>query len=358
MTRYREAAARLAPALDACRPEQLRAWSHALGVETFVGSSGRVFPTMMKGSPLLRSWLRALADAGVTLHTRHQFTGWSADGALCFSTPEGTVEKRPDATLMALGGGSWPRLGSDGAWVPVLQAAGIATAPLAASNCGIEISWPPEFSARHAGTPLRSMQLTCGKHSARGDAMITTYGLEGSPVYTLGAEIRAALGRGHPAVLHLDLAPAWTLAALAARLARPRGTASFTNHLRKTTRLPAEKLALLRTALTPEAQRSENHIAFLIKQLPLETQAMRPITEAISSAGGVLFNELDENYMARRQPGLFLAGEMLDWDAPTGGYLLTACFATGRAAARGALGWLGVSLPSVRTAAPPPARPL
>ena len=357
VTRYGEAAPHLASALDACRAEDLQAWSRHLGVDTFVGSSGRIFPTMMKASPLLRSWLRSLASAGVRLHTRHRFVGWNADGDLQFSTPDGDVLHRPDATVLALGGASWPRLGSDGAWVPVLQEAKIACAPLTASNCGVEIGWPPEFSARYAGTPLRSIRLACADHTARGDVMITAYGLEGSPVYTVGPGVRARLARGEPAILHIDLAPDRSLSDLVARLARPRGRASLANHLRKSTGLAAEKLTLLRTALDQLPVRDETTIARLIKDLPLEIHSLRPIAEAISSAGGVCFEELDAQYMVKRRPGLFIAGEMLDWDAPTGGYLLTACFATGRAAARGALAWLGVPESKLKTADPPPARP-
>jgi uncharacterized flavoprotein (TIGR03862 family) len=357
VTRYGEAGPHLASALDACRSEDLQAWSRNLGVETFVGSSGRIFPTMMKASPLLRSWLRTLASAGVRLHTRHRFIGWTEDGDPRFSTPDGDVFHRPDATVLALGGASWPRLGSDGSWVPVLQGEKIACAPLTASNCGVEIGWPPEFSARHAGSPLRSIALSCGDRRARGDAMITGYGLEGSPVYTVGPGIRALLARGEPAILHIDLAPDRRLSDLSARLGRPRGRASLANHLRKASGLPSEKLALLRTALDQLPLRDETTIAQLIKQLPIEIHSLRPIAEAISSAGGVRFEELDAQYMVKRRAGLFIAGEMLDWDAPTGGYLLTACFATGRAAARGVLAWLGVPESRLRTAVPPPAIP-
>jgi hypothetical protein len=338
--RYGTRQAVIAPLLETFGPQQLRDWIGGLGIETFVGSSGRVFPTEMKAAPLLRAWLHRLRGAGVRFHVRHRWLGWAADGALRFATPEGEKTLAFDAVILALGGGSWARLGSDGAWVPLLAARGIPLAPLQPANCGFDVAWSPYFSERFAGQPVKPVIASVAGRRQQGEFNITAGGIEGGLVYALAAPLRDALATEGGAVLHLDLAPGRTLARLTADLSRPRGHDSLANHLRRRAGIEGVKAGLLRELLPAETLTAAAQLAAAIKHLPLPVTATRPIDEAISTAGGVTFEALDANLMLRDLPGVFCAGEMLDWEAPTGGYLLTACFATGRAAGQGARAWL------------------
>jgi uncharacterized flavoprotein (TIGR03862 family) len=330
----------IAPLLEAFGPQQLREWIGGLGIATFVGSSGRVFPMEMKAAPLLRAWLHRLRGAGVQFHVRHRWLGWAADGALRFATPEGEKLLAFDAVILALGGGSWARLGSDGAWVPLLAARGVELAPLKPANCGFDVAWSPHFSERFAGLPVKPVVASVAGRRQQGEFNITAGGIEGGLVYALSAPLRDALATEGRAVLHLDLAPGRTLARLAADLAHPRGRDSLANHLRRRAGIEGVKAGLLRELLPHETLTATDRLAAAIKHLPLPVTAARPIDEAISTAGGVAFAALDERLMLRDLPGVFCAGEMLDWEAPTGGYLLTACFATGCAAGQGARAWL------------------
>ena len=339
--RYGERAGHIAPLLDAFGPTQLREWIHGLGIATFVGTSGRVFPTDMKAAPLLRAWLHRLRGQGVGFHVRHRWLGWAADGCLRFATPSGEIAVAAEAVILALGGGSWAKLGSDGAWVPTLVDRGMAVAPLKPANCGFDVAWSAYFSERFAGAPVKAVTAHCyGQPEKKGEFNITATGIEGGLIYAVSAPLRDALARDGSAVLHLDLAPGRSLEKLTADLARPRGRDSLANHLRRHAGIEGVKAGLLREFCSPEMLNVPSRLAAAIKALPLAVTATRPLDEAISTAGGVTFEGLDDNLMVRRQPGLFCAGEMLDWEAPTGGYLLTACLASGRAAGLGASRWL------------------
>ncbi|MFA7617919.1 MAG: TIGR03862 family flavoprotein [Thiohalomonadaceae bacterium] len=345
LERYGARSAQLAPHLRAFDPAALRAWVHGLGIGTFVGSSGRVFPTDMKSAPLLRAWLHRLRERGVRFHVRHRWQGWDNDD-LVFATPAGARRVRAGAVVLALGGASWPQLGSDGAWVATLAASDVDIAPLRPANCGFDVGWSEGFAARFAGEPVKSVVArvltTDGATLQRqGKFTITASGIEGGLIYALSAPLRDAIERKGHSELVLDLAPGRTEQQLAAALARPRGRDSMANHLRKRTGITGVKVGLLRELLPAEVFTAPLRLATSIKALPLHLIAPRPIAEAISTAGGVRFEALDEYLMLRARPGVFCAGEMLDWEAPTGGYLLTACLATGRAAAFGALAWLG-----------------
>ncbi|NLA69291.1 MAG: TIGR03862 family flavoprotein, partial [Gammaproteobacteria bacterium] len=317
-----------------------------LGVPTFVGSSGRVFPDDLKAAPLLRGWVRRLRAQGVAIHVHHRWVGWGPGGALRFSTPAGDATRVPDATVLALGGGSWPQLGSDGAWQALLADAGVEVAPLRPANCGFDVDWSPHFAARHAGAPLKPVVAHWrddegGEHSLQGECVVSAEGIEGSLVYALSALLRERIDRDGHAVLQLDLAPGRDLGRLQRELARPRGKRSLSEHLRRSAGLDGVRSALLREVLGAGALRDPSALAAAVKRLPLRLRSPRPLAEAISSAGGLRLEALDDGLMLRRRPGTFAAGEMLDWEAPTGGYLLTACFASGREAALGALRWLG-----------------
>ena len=329
--RYGDAAERLAPMLDAFPPEALRAWASGLGIETFVGSSGRVFPQGLKASPLLRAWLTRLGAAGVRLETRRRWDGFAPDGAVRLVDPVGAVHLFPAAaTVLALGGASWARLGSDGGWAATLAALGVPLVPFRAANCGFTVAWPPEFAQRHAGAPLKNIALSLGASRVRGEAVVAGYGIEGGAVYALGAAPHQALRRAGTARLLLDLKPDLTAAELAARLDRPRRGASLASFLRKAANLPPIAAALVR-AIRPEiANGSAEPLAAALKALPLDLTGTAPLDRAISTAGGVGWEALGPDLQVTARPGLFLAGEMLDWEAPTGGYLLQACFATGR----------------------------
>ncbi|UTW06612.1 TIGR03862 family flavoprotein [Pseudomonas benzenivorans] len=322
--------------------EALCAWIHGLGIDTFVGTSGRVFPTDMKAAPLLRAWLKRLRELGVQIHTRHRWLGWKADGALRLATPAGEINLRADATLLALGGGSWGRLGSDGAWVPLLQARGIKTAPLQPSNCGFEVTgWSQLLREKFAGAPLKNVSLRLGDEPPRlGEFVLTETGVEGSLVYALSAAIRQRINQQGRATVTLDLLPQSPLAKVQAALSKPRGAHSMAKHLHRQVGIDGVKAALLRELAAKGCFTEPARLAAALKALPLTLVRPRPLDEAISSAGGVPFEALDKGLMLEAMPGLFCAGEMLDWEAPTGGYLLTACFASGRAAGLGMLDWL------------------
>jgi len=338
--RYGQRAGQVAPLLELFGPQALRDWIHGLGVETFIGTSGRVFPTEMKAAPLLRAWLHRLRGQGVRFHVRHRWLGWGDDGSLRFATPDGEVAVPAAATVLALGGGSWAKLGSDGRWVDVLRAAGVPVAPLQPANCGFDVAWSAHFRERFAGQPVKPVVGSCGQLRQQGEFNITDSGIEGGLVYALAALLRDALLAGEVAELHLDLAPGRSLERLRADLAKPRGRDSLANHLRRRLGIEGVKAGLLRELCPPEVLTAADRLAAAIKALPLPVTATRPIDEAISTAGGVCFEALDAALMLRAHPGVFVAGEMLDWEAPTGGYLLTACFASGHRAGSGAADWL------------------
>jgi uncharacterized flavoprotein (TIGR03862 family) len=340
LTRYGAQREQLEPLLDAFTPTDLRAWIHGFGVDTFVGSSGRVFPTDMKAAPLLRAWLHRLREVGVQFHTRHRWCGWNEDGALRFVTPDGEVGVTAAATILALGGGSWPQLGSDGAWVPLLAQRGIDIAALRPSNCGFDIAWSEHFRERFVGEPLKSVAATFGAVRRQGECVITANGIEGGLIYSLSAALRDEIERGGSATLYLDLLPDWSEQRVHDEVHHPRGSRSLGSHLQSRLGLKGVKANLLREVLGAEGYADPARLAAAIKSLPLKLIAPRPLSEAISSAGGVKFAMLDEQLMLRQLPGVFCAGEMLDWEAPTGGYLLSACFASGRAAGIGAANWL------------------
>jgi uncharacterized flavoprotein (TIGR03862 family) len=341
LTRYGEAQPLLATAIETFPPENLRAWSEGLGQPTFIGSSGRVFPTAFKASPLLRAWLRRLDAMGVQLALRHRWTGWNDEGHLLFQTPDGRRVADARATVLALGGASWPRLGSNGAWVERLAAKGVAISPLRPANCGFTVAWSEIFRDRFEGQPLKGIALSFGSHTVRGEAIVTRAGLEGGAIYALSARLGEAIGSSRRATLRVALRPDLAMQDLMAQLSRPRGRQSLSNFLRKAAHLSPAAIGLLQeTAIAsgvPLSSLSSASLAGLINNVAVELNGVAPIARAISTAGGISFDELEADFMIRRLPGTFAAGEMLDWEAPTGGYLLQAAFATGAAAGRGAL---------------------
>jgi hypothetical protein len=344
LTRFGTAESHLARSIEAFPPDALRAWSEAVGQPTFVGSSGRVFPQAFKASPLLRAWLRRLDAMGVRLVLRHRWIGWDDNGRLVFQTPNGqhTVETR--ATVLALGGASWPRLGSDGGWVETLVARGILVTPLRPSNCAFGVQWSPVFRERHAGFPLKGIALRFGGSTVRGEIMLTLTGIEGGPVYALSAPLREEIQTHGSAVLFVALKPDMSTPELAARLNAPRGKSSLATHLRKKLNLTPAAIGLIQeAALTFGGElmlMPMDELAINVNSVPMLLTSIAPIARAISTAGGISFDELDADFMIHRLPGVFAAGEMLDWEAPTGGYLLQASFATGAAAGKGALKYL------------------
>jgi uncharacterized flavoprotein (TIGR03862 family) len=339
--RYREAGGWLEPPLRAFPPQALRDWADGLGAGTFIGSSGRVFPRAMKASPLLRAWLGRLDAQGVGLMPGRLWTGWSADGALTFRLASGETETaRPDATLLALGGASWPRLGSDGGWVALLERRGVTVSPLRPANGGFTVAWSQPMRERFAGQPLKRIVIRCAGEEAAGEAMIDAEGIEGGAIYAVSAPIREAIGRDGEATIRIDLRPDLGATELAARLARRRKGETLSNHLRKAAGLSPVAIALLRDAAGAALPAEPEALAALIKAAPLRLAAPMPIARAISTAGGIARDALDDRFMLKRLPGVFAAGEMLDWEAPTGGYLLQASFATGVAAAAGMAAWL------------------
>jgi uncharacterized flavoprotein (TIGR03862 family) len=347
ITRYGEADPRLIAALQAFPAAAAVAWAEGLGQPTFIGSSGRVFPKSMKASPLLRAWLARLRDAGVVIRTRVRWLGWAADGALrLHDDATGDFSERFDGTILALGGASWPRLGSDATWVPVLAADGVAIEPLQPANVGVLTDWSDFLREKFAGQPLKRIALTIGERRVRGEAMITRTGLEGGAIYVAGEAIRAVLSNG-PAEIIIDLRPDLATEPLAERLAEAPSKQSLGNTLRKAAGLDAAAVALLNEAAgkANPLPRTPIELAMRIKAVPLVVTGFAGMDRAISTAGGVAFNSLDDHFMLRTRPGVFIAGEMLDWTAPTGGYLLQACLATGIAAADGARSWLDRQAP-------------
>jgi uncharacterized flavoprotein (TIGR03862 family) len=339
VTRYGAANDRLRPVLDLMTPDTIRVWAAGLGTETFVGSSGRVFPKVMKASPLLRAWLNRLEGMGVTILTRHRWAGFDGK-ALLFETPEGQKHVTADATLLALGGASWPKLGSDAAWVPLLEGQGVNITPLRPANCGFDCDFSESFDTRFSGQPIKSVKATSAAGTTQGEFVISKGGIEGSLIYAHSAALRDALDRDGHAALMLDLTPGRTEEKLVTDLARQDRKASFSTRLKKAANLDGAKIALLREVNSDANQLDASGLARLIKALPLPVTRPRPIAEAISTAGGVALDAIDERFMLTSRPGTFVAGEMLDWEAPTGGYLLTACFSTGIAAAHGIDRWL------------------
>lgn len=347
--RYGARESRITPLLDAFGPEALRKWVNDLGFETFIGSSGRVFPTDMKAAPLLRAWLQRLREAGVCFHMRHRCCGLtqSASGKtrLRFENPNGEQGIEADAVILALGGGSWAKLGSDGRWVDMLKQAGVTVAPLRPSNCGFDVRWSAHFRERFAGQPVKPVIATFSDASGKqlqqqGEFVVTGNGVEGSLIYALSAPLRDLIAAQGAATLHLDLLPGHDLPRVIAEIAHPRGARSLSSHLQSRLGLKGVKAGLLREFVPATDFADPSRLAAAIKSLPLPLLAPRPLDEAISSAGGVVFEALNEQLMINKLPGIFCAGEMLDWEAPTGGYLLTACFASGHAAGTGALAWL------------------
>ena len=337
----------ITPLLRAFGPAELRAWVEALGVSTFVGSSGRVFPEEMKAAPLLRAWLARLREAGVRFHVRHRWAGWSVNGQLRFTTPAGEHLQQADATVLALGGGSWARLGSDGAWVPLLAQRGVPVAPLLPANCGFDKAggWTEFFASRFAGQPFKSVAIRCtdaqgNTFERKGEFVATATGLEGSLVYAASAGLRDQIAAAGQATLTIDLLPARTAGQVLAEVKHPRGSRSLSSHLKSRLGLDGIKTAVLHEVLDKTAFNDPAQLAATIKAVPITLVAARPIDEAISTAGGVPFEAMDDGLMLKDLPGVFCAGEMLDWEAPTGGYLLTACFASGRVAGQGAQAWL------------------
>jgi uncharacterized flavoprotein (TIGR03862 family) len=328
-------------AIESFPPAATRAWCNELGQDTFIGSSGRVFPASFKSSPLLRAWLRQLGDLGVQLKLRHRWVGWDDAGALELETPEGLVTVKSDACILALGGASWPRLGADGSWVEPLSAQGIAIAPLRPANCGFLVPWSDLFSSRFAGQPLKGIAVSFGGQTVRGEGMITQRGIEGGAIYALSSALRDAIITDGAATLQISLRPDLAAAELQRRLDAPRGKQSLATFLRKTVALSPVAIGLLNEICAGKLAALDAHaLAGLIQALPLRLTGAFPIDRAISTAGGIAFAEIDDQFMLRRRPGVFVAGEMLDWEAPTGGYLLQACLATGASAARGVLQWL------------------
>lgn len=345
LSRYGVRQAQIGPLLDAFGPESLCEWIHGLGIETFVGSSGRVFPRDMKAAPLLRAWLHRLREAGVSFHMRHRWLGWDQQGGLWFSAPQGKKSIQADVVVLALGGGSWARLGSDGAWVPLLEGRGVQVAALKPANCGFDVGWSAHFSTRFAGDPIKPVVLSFTdmagvEHRRQGEFVVTASGVEGSLIYALSAALRDKIEANGEALIYLDLLPGREQQRVIDAIAHPRGARSMSSHLQSRLGLKGVKVGLLRELLPSEVFADPARLGSAIKALPLRLAAPRPLDEAISSAGGVAFEALDERLMIHTLPGVFCAGEMLDWEAPTGGYLLTACFASGYAAGLGALAYL------------------
>ncbi len=376
VTRYGSRRTHVEALLRDFPPDTLREWIHGLGIDTFVGTSGRVFPTDMKAAPLLRAWLHRLRESGVQFHMRHRWVGWDETGALCFAIPPSNLEKdsslkerksppapllqrgvpkagdltgldesslthiQSDAVVLAMGGASWPQLGSDGAWVTPLIGRGANVAPLRPANCGFEVTWSTHFRERFAGEPLKSVAASCNGERKQGECVVTEHGIEGGLIYAHSAVLRDEIERSGKATLHLDLLPDWSPQRVLDEVSHPRGSRSLSSHLQSRLGLKGVKANLIREVLSAEQMLDNKLLAHTVKTLPLVLNAPRPLSEAISSAGGVTFESLDETLMLKKSPGTFCAGEMLDWEAPTGGYLLSACFASGFVAGKGVLGWL------------------
>jgi uncharacterized flavoprotein (TIGR03862 family) len=348
LSHYGSQLPRLKPMLDQFGPKEIVDWVSGLGIETFVGSSDRVFPATMNAGPLLHAWVKRLRADGVIFHTRHKWIGWTNDRSFLMESPEGQINITSDAVILALGGGSWKKLGSTGEWVKFLSEQGVDIAPLKPSNCGFDVAWSEHFRSRFEGQPLKSVVLTFidskgNSFNKPGEFVVTIHGVEGSLIYSLSPFLRDEIELAGKAIIKLDLAPGIPVQRLVEKLAAPRGKQSIANHLRKTVNISGVKAGLLWEFVPREQFNDPERLATMIKGLPIPLLAARPLDEAISSAGGVRFTELDERLMIRSMPGIFCAGEMLDWEAPTGGYLISACLATGRAAAFGVMEWLGTS---------------
>jgi len=335
------------PLLKAFGPNEIRKWASNLGIETFIGTSGRVFPKGMKAEPLLKAWLEKLQASGLELHTRHKWVGWGKDHGLLFETPEGEKERPADAVILALGGGSRPELGSDASGIPFLAEVKVKIAPLKPANCGFDVQWTPHFREKYAGQPIKSAAITFKGLRKLGEFIITENGLEGSLIYAIAAPMRDEIERAGQAILELDLTPNWTLAKVTEKLSRPRGSHSVSKYLKRTLNISGVKSGLLWEFVAREDFSDPERLARAVKSLPIPLIAPRPLEEAISSAGGVRFESLDDQLMLRDVPGVFCAGEMLDWEAPTGGYLLSACFASGYWAGLGVMNWLDCNPPSL-----------
>ncbi|PKO10256.1 MAG: aminoacetone oxidase family FAD-binding enzyme [Chloroflexi bacterium HGW-Chloroflexi-2] len=345
LSRYGNRAKELGPFLRAFGPTELRTWMQNLGFETFVGSSGKIFPNAMQSVSLRRTWIQRLEQQGIRFHLNQRWLGWDQENNLVFQSKFDNVIARSDAVILALGGASWPTTGSDGTWVAILQQQGIDISPLKPANCGFDVNWSDYFRDRFQGTPLKSVvihfQPTTGEPVQRlGEFLITHYGVEGSLIYAFSAAIRDEILKNGQAIIHLDLAPDWSIEQLATRLSRPRGSRSMSSHIEKSVGIHGVKANLLWEYLPRAVFNDPKHLAAAIKSLAVPLVAPRPIEEVISTAGGVRFEDLDDHLMLKKLPGVFCAGEMLDWEAPTGGYLLTACFSTGLAAAVGVVDWL------------------
>ena len=341
VTRYGKRQKEIEKYLKDFSPDDLRTWAKELGVETFVGTSGRVFPREMKASPLLRAWLKQLQKSGVTIHARHKWLGWEKD-SLIFETPEGKIKVKADATVLALGGASWPRLGSSAEWVHWIEQAGVKVEAFRPSNCGFNVEWSKFFREKFHGHPIKSVILTFEDFKQQGEFVVTKHGVEGSLIYAASARLRDEIEASGKAIIHLDLAPAFSQKQITEKLSKPRGSRSMASHLEKTIGIKGVKAGLLHEFLPKEIFANAEKLSAAIKDLCVPLISPRPIAEAISSAGGIKFEELDSHLMLKELPSVFCAGEMLDWEAPTGGYLLTACFATGRAAGSGALKYLKI----------------
>lgn len=343
--RYGDCQSQLQAILDRLPPSAVCSWVKGLGIETFVGSSGRVFPKEMKAAPLLRAWLHRLRSAGVRLHVRHRWSGWDNDGGLLLTNTDGEISIKPQATILALGGASWPQLGSDGAWVPWLQSRGVNIAPLQSANCGFEVVWSEHLRSKFAGSPIKSVALTFtdvqGRTERRvGEMIIGAHGVEGSLIYAFSRSLREYINAHDRATFTLDLAPGYETDRLLAEVSHPRGARSISSHLKSRIGITGIKMALLHEVLSKEQLGDAATLAASIKSLPITVHATRPIAEAISTAGGVCFSSVDNNLMLKVLPGVFVAGEMMDWEATTGGYLLTASLGTGLSAGMGVLEWL------------------
>jgi uncharacterized flavoprotein (TIGR03862 family) len=349
LARYGPRRAQLEPIVDKFGPDELRNWAAELGIQTFVGTSGRVFPVDMKAAPLLYAWRQRLSKSGLTFYMHHKWLGWNSDNSLRFETPNGEIAVSASAVILALGGASWSKLGSTGEWTGLLTAREVGLAPFRPSNCGFDVRWTELFREKFDGQPLKSVVVTFtnsqnATFQRQGEFIITANGIEGSLIYALSAPIRDEIEAMGSATIHLNMAPDWTLQRLIERLSLPRGSRSISNHLEKSTGISGVKAGLL-WEFIPRSHFDDPHkLAAAIKDLRVPLTGLRPLDEAISSAGGVTFESLTEQLMLRAIPGVFCAGEMLDWEAPTGGYLITACFATGRAAGLGALAWLDKKL--------------
>lgn len=330
LSRYGVTRTRLAPMLKAFPPGTIQAWAKGLGVETFVGTSRRVFPKDFKAAPLLRAWLRRLRADGVRVHARHRWTGWNADGALTFDTPRGGIAVTPEATILALGGASWPNLGSDAAWVPWLETRGVSLTPFLPANCGFDVEWSEHFGEQFEGQPVKNARLKFHGQTASGEFVITKTGIEGGPVYALSSKLLRAIHAKGKATLTIDLIPDRNLENVSERLNQPKDKKSMATHLKRTLHLSGVKAGLLREGTDKDTFADFGRLAAAIKALPITVVRPRPIEEAISCSGGVRWDQMDEDLQLQALAGVYVAGEMLDWDAPTGGYLLSACMATGR----------------------------